>query len=174
MFEQIIMWAVLALLLLLSLPIGVIQKLVVVVYGLATRVAILALLAAAAYLFYRPEQVPVEVASAVHNNPTLRAILPEPGTPNFGLVAAALLASVLLPLLAVLDICRRRVSYVARTVVTGSVPVASSTAPPAPPVVAPQAESSPAARRADRRVAAAAMAEAATRRSTSTATHPTR
>src|SRR5579884_3882749 len=107
MYEQVIVWAGLALLLMLCLPFAAVQKLVLEVYACVLRLALLALLGTVAYLWFRPEQLPVEVTDTVNDFPRLRALLPEPGTPNFGICAAALIVAGLLPLLAVLDVCRK-------------------------------------------------------------------
>jgi hypothetical protein len=107
MYEQIIAWGGLALLLLLCLPFAVVQKLVLHVYGWGLRLALLALLGFAAYLWFRPEQMPVEVTDALGGFPWLMALLPEPGTPYFGISAAAVVVAMLLPLLMVIDVCRK-------------------------------------------------------------------
>jgi hypothetical protein len=83
------------------------------------------------------------------------AVLPEPGTPYFGISAAAVLVAVFLPLLAALDVCRKLAGGRLRIAATG--PGAEA---PLPPPSAPQRTASPAPRRADRRAAADAMAEA--------------
>jgi hypothetical protein len=107
MYEQVLAWGGLALLLVLCLPLAAVQKLVLEVYGWVLRLAVLALLGTAAYLWFRPEHLPVEVTDTVNDSPRLRALLPQPGTPNFGICAAALVVAGLLPLLAVLDVCRK-------------------------------------------------------------------
>src|SRR5262249_23767233 len=105
--EQVIVWVGLALLLVLCLPLARIQKLVLEVYAWAVRLALLGLLGAAAYLWFRPGDLPVEVMDTLDNFPGLQAILPEPGTQHFGVCTAALLVIVLLPLLAILDVSRK-------------------------------------------------------------------
>src|SRR5262249_20437341 len=94
LYEQVIAWVGLALLLVLCLPFARIQKLVLEVYAWALRLALLALLGAAAYLWFRPGDLPVEVTDALNDFPLLQAILPEPGTQPFGVCAAALLVAV--------------------------------------------------------------------------------
>src|SRR6266480_4124630 len=107
LYEQVIAWVGLALLLVLCLPFTRIQKLVLNVYAWALRLALLALLGAAAYLWFRPGDLPVEVTDTLNGLPRLKAILPDPGRQHFGVCAAALLVIVLLPLLALLDIGRK-------------------------------------------------------------------
>src|SRR5262245_4743655 len=106
-YAQVIVWVGLALLLLLCLPFARIQKLVLEVYAWALRLALLALIGAAAYLWFRPGDLPVEVTDTLNSFPRLKAILPEPGAQHFGVCAAALGVLLLLPLLAVLDVSRK-------------------------------------------------------------------
>jgi hypothetical protein len=160
MYEQVIAWVGMVLLLVLCLPFAAIQKLVLEVYGWALRLALLALLGAAAYLWFRPEHLPVEATDTLNNFPRLKALLPVPGTPNFGISVAALVVAVLLPLLAVLDVCRKLAGgRLRRLRVLAAGPVAEAP-PPAP---APQRGPSPAPRRVNRWAAADTMAEAASR-----------
>lgn len=107
MYENIIAWTGLAILFLLCLPISGMQKLVLWIYGLAIRLTLLGLVAAAAYLWFRPEQIPVDVTDTVRNFAWLQNLLPQPGTPTYGMCLAGLIAVVLLPLLMVVDVCRR-------------------------------------------------------------------
>jgi hypothetical protein len=161
MYEQVIAWVGLALLLLLCLPFAAVQKQVLEVYGWALRLALLVLLGAAAYLWFRPEQMPVEVTDTLNNFPLVMALLPEPGTQHFGISAAAVVVAMLLPLLAVLDVCRKLADgRPGRLRVLGVGPGAEEPLRPAP---AQQRGPSPAPRRIDRRAAADTMAEAASR-----------
>jgi hypothetical protein len=171
MYEQVVAWVGLALLLVLVLCLSVarVQKLVLEVYGWALRLALLALLGAAAYLWFRPEQLPVEVTDSLNNFPRLMALLPEPGTPNFGIGAAALVVAVLLPLLAVLDVCRKLAGGRLRRLRDLTARPGAAAAPPA--AAAPQRGLSPAPRRIDRRAAAEAMAEAGARKPFRAANH---
>jgi len=105
--QQVIAWVGLALLLLLCLPFAGIQKLVLEVYALVLRLALLALIGAAAYLWFRPQDLPSQVTDALDTVPRLRAVLPEPGAQHFGVCAAAPIVLLLLPLLAVLDVSRK-------------------------------------------------------------------
>src|SRR5947208_4498425 len=107
LYAQVITWVGLAGLLVLCLPFARIHKLVLEVYALALRLALLALLGAATYLWFRPGDLPGEVTDALNNFPGLRTILPEPGTERFGVYAAFLIVMVLLPLLAILDVSRK-------------------------------------------------------------------
>jgi hypothetical protein len=154
MYEQVIAGVGLALLLVLCLPFAGVQKLVLGVYAWALRLALLALLGASAYLWFCPD-LPVEVTDTLANFPGLMAVLPEPGTPYFGISAATFLVAVFLPLLAVLDVCRKLAGGRLRIHTVGLGAEA-----PLPAGSAPQRTASPAPRRADRRAAADAMAEA--------------
>jgi hypothetical protein len=166
MYEQVIAWVGLALLLVLCLPFAGVQKLVLEVYGWVLRLALLTLLGTAAYLWFRPEHLPVEVTDTLNNFPRLRALLPEPGAQPFGISAAALIVAVLLPLLAALDVCRKLAGWRLRRLrVLTAGPEAEGPPPPAP-------ASSPALRRVDRRAAADTMAEAASRKPSRAADHP--
>src|SRR5437870_1530087 len=107
LFEQVIAWGGLVVLFLLCLPFAGIQKLVLDVYAWALRLALFAVVGAAAYLWFRPGDLPVQVIDALNTFPRLKAILPEPTAQHFGVCAAAPLVIVLLPLLAILDITRK-------------------------------------------------------------------
>ena len=170
MYEHVIAWAGLALLLVLCLPFAGIQKLVLDVYTWALRLALLALLGTAAYLWFRPEHLPVEVTDMLNNFPRLRALLPEPGTQIFGISVAALVAAVFLPLLAVLDVSRQLAGRRLRRLRALSArPEAEA---PLSPATAPQRGPSPAPRPIDRRAAADAMAQAGSRKPFRAADHP--
>src|SRR5262245_35392840 len=106
-YQQVIVWVGLALLLVLCLPFAGVQKLVLEICAWGLRLALLALLGPAGYLWFRPSEVPVEVTEALNNIPWLRTILPEPRVPHFGACAAGLVVIVLLPMLALLDVGRR-------------------------------------------------------------------
>jgi hypothetical protein len=156
MYEQVIAWVGLALLLLLCLPFAAVQRRVLQVYGWALRLALLALLGAAAYLWFRPDQLPVGVTDTFTNFPLVMALFPEPGTQHFGISAAAVVVAMLLPLLAVLDVCRKFANgRSGHRRVLGVGPGAEEPLPPA------QRGSSPAPGRIDRRAAAAALVQAA-------------
>jgi len=162
LYEQVIAWVGLALLLVLCLPFAGMQKLVLEVSAWALRLALLAFLGAAAYLWFRPQDLPVQVTETLEAFPGLGSILPEPGAQHFGICAAALIVVALLPLLAVLDVSRqlagrrlRRLRDLAAAAKAAEGAAAPPTAPPRP---------APAVRRVDRRSAAATLAEAGSRK----------
>jgi hypothetical protein len=165
MYEQVIVWVGFALLLVLCLPFVGVRKLVLRVYGVGLRLALLALLSAAGYLWFRPEQLPSEVTDTLNNFPLLRALLPEPGTASFAICAAALVVGMFLPLLAVLDVCRqparRRQRRQRRQRVRSTEPEAKEAVVLSP---VPQRGPSPVLRRIDGRAAADTMAEAGSRK----------
>jgi len=130
---QVLPWVGLALLLVLCLPIPAVQKLVLELTACALRLALLAVLAGAAYLWFRPAELPAEVVNAVNGSPRLVAILPDPLTPNFGLIRAL------------------------TAVAPAAAPAPAAVVAPAP--VAP----TPPPRPVDRRSAAAAIASAGSR-----------
>src|SRR5258708_15775376 len=108
MYDQVIAWAGLALavLLVLGLSLAAVQKFFLEICAWSLRLALLGLLGAAAYLWFRPDQLPVEVTDSLNNFPGMRAILPEPGTPFFGISLLVPFVALFLPLLAVLDVTR--------------------------------------------------------------------
>jgi hypothetical protein len=148
----------LALLLVLCLPFARIQKLVLELSALVLRLAFLALLGAAAYLWFHPSDLPAEVMDTsntfLSSFPRLRGVLPGPGTPYFGICAAAFFGIVFLPLLAVLDVSRKLAGWRLRRLRALAA---------APEVVEPPA-SAPAVLRVNRRAAADALADAGTRK----------
>jgi hypothetical protein len=163
MFESILALVGLALLAILCLPFSGFQKLVLEVYGLALRLALLALLAGAAVLCLRPELLPIaEAENVLSLFPRMRQVLPEPGTPLFGAAAAALITVVLLPLLAVIDVSRKLAGWRLRRLKVLTREVRTETAP----VPAPAAQ-----RRVDRRAAANTLAEAGSRKPYRVADH---
>ncbi|HEX5269213.1 MAG TPA: hypothetical protein VFW33_01935 [Gemmataceae bacterium] len=155
LYTQVIAWVGLAVLVLLCLPFARVQKLVLELSALALRLALLALLGAAAYLWFRPGDLPAEVTDVLNNAPRLKALLPEAGAQHFGICAAAPLVIVLLPLLATLDVSRKLAGWRLRRLraLAAESPVAAP--PPAPATVA---------RRVDRRAAAEALAGAGSRK----------
>jgi hypothetical protein len=158
LYGQVIAWVGLALLLMLCLPFAWIQKLVLEVYAWALRLALLALLGAAAYLWFRPEQLPAEVADTLNSFPRLKAILPQPGTQPFGVCAPSLLVIPLLPLLATLDVTRKLAGWRLRRLRALAAEPKVVESPPASPRPAPLV------RRVDRRAAADTLAEAGSRK----------
>jgi hypothetical protein len=148
----------LALLLVLCLPFARVQKLVLELSALVLRLAILALLGAAAYLWFQPGDLPAEVMDTsntfLSTFPRLRGNVPGPGTPYLGICAAAFFVSVLLPLLAVLDVSRKLAGWRLRRLRALAA---------APEVVEPPAPA-PAVQRVNRRAAPDALADAGARK----------
>jgi hypothetical protein len=149
----------LALLLVLCLPFARIQKLVLEVTAWGLRLALVALLGAAAYLLFRPGDLPAEVADTsntlLNNFPRLKGVVPEPGTPYFGACVAAFVVTLLLPLLAVLDVSRRLAGRRLRRLRALAA---------APPVVEPSTPAHAVHRVINRRAAADALAGAGSRK----------
>jgi hypothetical protein len=161
MYEQVLAWAGLALLLVLCLPFTRIQKLLLEVSAWSLRLALLGLLGAAAYLWFRPQDLPADVTNTLDAFPLLGRVLPAPGTQNFGICLAALLVVPLLPLLAILDVSRQLAGGRLRRLRTVAAEVKAHAGAPAPPAMPTPA---PAVRRVDRRSAAEALADAGSRK----------
>lgn len=166
MFEQILPWVGFGVLLLLCLPIPSLQKLLLEVAAWGLRLGLIALLAGGAYLWFWPGELPSEVSAWAGDFPRLLAVLPERGTPAFGLAAACLIAAPLVPVLAALDVARavagRRLCRIRALTAR---PVAVATADPPAPVAACGAEpvGVPVMRPIERRTAAATIASAGAR-----------
>jgi hypothetical protein len=159
LYEQLIVWGGLGLLALLCLPLARLQKLILEVCAWVLRLALLALLGAAAYLWFYPAELPAQVTESLHRFPDLKAILPEPGTSIFGVCACSLLVIVFLPLLAILDVSRKLAGWrLSRLRALAAEPKVVVTAP------APEARPAVAVRRVDRRVAANTLAEVGSRK----------
>src|SRR4051794_25095747 len=107
MYEPVVAWAGLALLSILCLPFAGLQKLILEFTAWALRLSLLAMFGTAAYLWFEPGRLPPEVPAALSGWPQLRAYLPDPATPYYGVVIAATVVTALLPLLAVLDVTRK-------------------------------------------------------------------
>src|SRR5438045_2080820 len=107
MYEQVLAWAALAVLALLCLPFPGLQKLILTVTAWGLRLLLLALLVGAGYLWFYPEQLPREVSGELTYYPRLSANLPSPRSPYFGVCLAGPVVAALLPVLAVLDVCRK-------------------------------------------------------------------
>lgn len=107
MHEPIVAWAGLVLLAVLCLPIPAVRKLVLELTAWSLRLAMLGLLGGAAYLWFRPAELPPAVLDTLSHWPWLLAALPEPRTPTFGIALAAIIVGALLPILAVFDACRK-------------------------------------------------------------------
>ena len=166
--EPVLAWAGLALLLVLCLPFAGVQKLLLEVYGLVLRLALLALVGAAGYLWFRPDMLPAQCVETLNNFPPLRELLPEPGTRSFGVAAVAVIAAALLPLLAVLDVSRKLAGWRLRRL---RLLTASGTLESLPVATAPAAQPAPPPRRVDRRGAADALAQAGARKPFRVADH---
>jgi len=159
LFEQVIAWVGLALLLLLCLPIPAIQKLLLDLCAWALRLALLGAIGAAAYLWLRPGDLPAEARNALNTVPDLKAILPDPEARHFGVCAAAPLVIIILPLLAVLDVTRKLAGWrLSRLRALAAEPKVIQTPPASEPPPA------PIVRRMDRRAAADTLANAGSRK----------
>ncbi len=160
MNEQALLWVGLGVLLLLCLPVSLIQKLVLEVTTWVLRFAMIGILAGGAYLWFRPGEMPSEIARILNDFPGLLSLLPAQGTPAFGLALACLIVAALVPLLAVFEITRRLAGRVRRlralTAAPGAVRQAEPAEEPLPVGV-------PVLRPIERRGAADAMATAGSR-----------
>jgi hypothetical protein len=168
MYENVLAWIGVSFLLLLCLPFSGTRKLVLEVSSWALRLALLALLVGGAVLWFRSDLLPAEGVEALDAFPVVRDILPSAGSQTFGLAAAALVAVVFLPLLAILDVTRklagrplRRLRRMADAAATDPIPSAAECSVKEP---GPVAQSAPAPRRPDRRAAADTMAEIGSRK----------
>jgi hypothetical protein len=68
----------------LCLPVAGISKLVLEVSALALCLGLLALLGGAAYLWFRPAELPAQVQDTLNGFPRLAEYLPEPASPCYG------------------------------------------------------------------------------------------
>lgn len=100
----VIAWAGLIVLAILCLPVA--RKFVLELSAWALRLAMLGLLAGGAYLWFRPGELPAGVSNMLDGEPWLVSILPDRSAPVFGICAASIVVTILLPLLAVLDVAR--------------------------------------------------------------------
>jgi hypothetical protein len=157
-------WAGAVLLAVLCLPIGSCQKFVLGVSAWALRLALLAILAGGAYLYFRPDEMPARVSNALNDFPGLLSLLPDRAAPHFGLCLACWIAAPLVPLLAALDVTRalagRRLNRL-RAIADGRPEVVSvesrrTVVEAGPPVV----EATPVMRPIDRRTASATLTSA--------------
>jgi hypothetical protein len=153
--NDILLWAGVAIALLLCLPFAGTRKLVLELTALAVRLSLIALLVGGAVVWFRPELLPDQVVQTVNAIPEARAILPSPEARTYGLATACLAAAILLPCLAMLDVTRKLAGDRLRRLRSLSTPVPAVSAPAAVIVEAP--------RRPDRRVAADVMARAGKR-----------
>lgn len=129
-------WAGLVLVALLCLPIRGLQKMVLFLSTWLLRLTVLAVLAGGAYLFFRPGDLPTVVANVLDDFPAVLQVLPERGTPSFGLCLALLIAGPLVPVLANLGVTAalagRRLGRLQVIADGRPVVVAASTPPRAP------------------------------------------
>jgi hypothetical protein len=169
MYEQILPWVGLGVLLLLCLPIPSVQKVVLEVSAWALRLGMIALLAAGAYLWFRPDDMPSQVSSVLSDFPRLLAILPAQGSQAFALCLACWIVVALVPELALLDVtrklagtrlCRLRALTAVPVKPVAAIPPAEAVLPTADEVVEPGV---PILRPVQRRTAAEAMAAATPR-----------
>jgi hypothetical protein len=107
MYEQVFLWVGLCVLLVLCLPILAIQKVILEVGTWVLRLGMVALLAGGVYLWFRPGELPEGVSRVVSDFPGLLSLLPDRGSPAFGLCLACWVVAVLVPLLAVMEVTRR-------------------------------------------------------------------
>ncbi len=157
MVEHILIWAAAGFLLLLCLPFSGTRKLILELCTWTLRVSLIALLAAGAVLWFRPELLPVECVAVLDSFPAVRDMLPSTESQTFGLTAAVILTAVFLPLLTMLDVTRKLAGSRLRRIraIADATPHAvEHTSTAAVPVQ----------RRPDRREAADAMAQAGSRK----------
>jgi hypothetical protein len=154
---DILPWVGLGILLFLALPIPAVQKLLLEISSWGLRLGVIALLAGGVYLWFRPGELPAGVSTALADFPGLLALLPERGTPAFGLCLACWAVTLLLPLLAALDAGRRVVRVRRTAAAAGPTPEVLPTAEPV------EEMGVPILRPVERRTAAAALASAGSR-----------
>ena len=109
MTDQHLLWAAwggLALLALFCLPISAVSKFVLELSALLLRLTLLGVLAAGAYLGFRPGDLPSGAAAVLDDFPALLAYLPDRASPLFAPCLAMTIVAVLLPVLAALDVAR--------------------------------------------------------------------
>src|SRR5262245_13861656 len=158
MTEQIlpiVAWSGLVVLAVLCLPVA--RKFVLELSAWALRLAMLALLAGGAYLWFRPDAMPTGVSRVLDTEPWLLTILPDRSAAHFGICAASVVVMALLPLLAALDVTRKLAGRRLRRVrMLTDEPVAVAAI--AEPVVETPLEGVPVMRPVQRRTAANAIA----------------
>jgi hypothetical protein len=155
---DVLPWVGLGILLLLCLPILPIQRVVLAVSSWALRLTLIGLLAGGAYLWFRPLEMPARVSAVLNDFPGLLALLPDRGSPAFALCLACWIVTALVPILAALDVARRRVAVGHSVVVEET---RETVLPVGEPVV--DEVGVPILRPIERRTAAAALAGAGTR-----------
>ena len=154
---EILPWIGLAILFVLCLPIRFVQRFVLEVSTWVLRLGAIALLVGGVYLWFRPGELPAGIASVLNNNPSLFNLLPAPGSRAFGVCLVCWAVTMLVPLIAVLDVARRHVLAVHRIVAVESreevLPVAEPVEEVGVPILRP----------VERRRAAAVLASAGSR-----------
>jgi len=153
----IIAWAGLVMLAILCLPVA--RKFVLELSAWVLRLAMLALLAGGAYLWFRPGDMPAGVSNFLDGEPWLLSMLPDRSAQYFGICASSLVVLALLPLLAALDVTRRLAGRVGRIrMLTDERVLEAAIAEPAPTVVETTPVGVPVMRPVQRRTAANAIA----------------
>jgi hypothetical protein len=155
---DILPWVGFGALLLLCPPILPVQRVVLDVSTWAMRIALVGLLLAGAYLWFRPGDLPRSVASVLSDFPGLLALLPERGSPAFALCLACWIVAAFVPLLAAFELTRRHEAARERVVVEET---RETILPLGEPVV--DEVGVPILRPIERRTAAAALAVAGSR-----------
>jgi len=161
MFEQILpIVACVGLVVLAILCLPVVRKFVLEISALVLRLAMLALLAGGAYLWFRPDAMPAGVSRVFDTEPWLLTMLPDRSSAYFGICAAYLVVLALLPLLAALDVTRRLAGRRLRRlcILTDELVAVAAIAEPAAEVVETPPEGVPVMRPVQRRTAANAIA----------------
>jgi len=158
MSEQIlpfVAWAGLVVLAVLCLPVA--RKFVLELSAWALRLAMLALLAGGAYLWFRPDAMPAGVSRIFDTEPWLLTILPDRSSAHFGICAASVVVMALLPPLAALDVTRKLAGWRLRRIrMLTDEPVAVAAI--AEPVAETTLEGVPVMRPVERRTAANTIA----------------
>jgi len=153
----VIAWAGLVLLAILCLPVA--RKFVLELSAWALRLAMLALLAGGAYLWFRPGEMPAGVSNFLDAEPWLVSILPDRSAAHFSICAASIIVTLLLPILAMLDVTRRLSGRrLERPRVVTAETVAEAPMAEPEPVVEPAPMGVPVMRPVQRRTAANAIA----------------
>jgi hypothetical protein len=153
----IIAWAGLVILAILCLPVA--RKFVLELSAWVLRLAMLALLAGGAYLWFRPGDMPAGVSNFLDGEPWLLSMLPDRSAAYFGICASSLVVMALLPLLAAIDVTRWLAGRVGRIrFLTDDRVVEAPMAEPEPPVVETAPMGVPVMRPVQRRTAANAIA----------------
>ena len=154
----VIAWAGLVVLAILCLPVA--RKFVLELSAWALRLAMLAMLAGGAYLWFRPAEMPAGVSNFFDAEPWLLSILPDRSAAHFGICAASLVVLVLLPFLAMLDVTRRLAGRRLERIrlLTDDTVVEAAIAEPETPVVESAPMGVPVMRPVQRRTAANAIA----------------